>query len=342
MKGIIVTLFCIGYLLTNFACNSSKAVDLGNNVILVTLDGVRWQEVFHGTDPKLDQGRSESMIFKNLNHEFGISGLTMGDRQSGSEMTVSNPVNISLPAYQSIMAGFPQNCFSNSCDRTPAATLQERILSELNLKKDQVVTFASWNAIALAVEHEAGRTTVNAGDVSFEDETIDPEVEKLNNAQTRDRAIWSDVRYDKHTFAQALYYLKKHQPRFLYISLDDSDEWGHQANYPEYVKTLHQYDDWMKELLNTLPTLGKYGQSTSVLITTDHGRGNGERWKDHGPSLPESKFIWLFARTPGLKSGTTSSQGYSHVDIRPTIEALMGLTPTSCENCGRVISELAH
>ena len=30
---------------------SPKVVDSGANVVLVTLDGVRWEEVFHGVDP---------------------------------------------------------------------------------------------------------------------------------------------------------------------------------------------------------------------------------------------------------------------------------------------------
>jgi phosphopentomutase len=192
----------------------------------------------------------------------------------------------------------------------------------------------------LAAEHHEGTTFVNAGNVPLDDGSKDSELQELNLKQSLEGPIWGGARGDKYTFQQAMRYLKKYQPRFMFLSLDDADEWGHRNNYPEYIKTLHQYDDWIESLLTTLEDLGEYGQSTTLLITTDHGRGDGSKWSDHGISAPESKNIWLYAGGPRVKSTFALTQKYTHNDIRPTIQALMNISTTECRQCGRVISEI--
>jgi arylsulfatase A-like enzyme len=160
--------------------------------------------------------------------------------------------------------------------------------------------------------------------------------------QEQDRPQWGDARLDKYTVAHALHYLKKHQPRFLFISLNDADEWAHQGNYSKYIKTLRQYDEWIENLFKTLDGMGDYGKSTTVLITTDHGRGSGQSWKHHSFFHSDSKYVWLAGRNPQVpKSPLPSDAKYTHIDIRPTIEAIVGLKPLQGSNRGRVISELA-
>lgn len=309
------------------------------NVILITLDGVRWQEVFHGTDPELSQGVTEKIIFKNMMSKLSLSGLALGDRDSGSEMTVSNPSLISLPAYQSILTGLTQNCFSNSCSRVPVKTLSESLIDHLKLEKEKVATFASWSKISLAAEHQPGYTTVNTGISKLQDKWEDSELESLNNAQFNDESS-GETRIDKDTMQLALWYLKKHQPRFLYISLNDSDDFAHADKYPEYIGQLHQYDDFIETLYKTLEGMGEYGKATTLLITTDHGRGNHNKWTDHGNSNPESKYIWLAAISPSFKTKLSTQKVYQHNDLTPTILSIMGVETLSCEECGKPIAEL--
>lgn len=328
-------------ILTLFISFNSYSAGNESNVILLMLDGVRWQEVFHGTDPELDEGDSEQVIFKNLFQDLGANDFLTGDKTMGNEMSVSNDVYISLPAYQSIMAGYTQSCLSNSCGRISVETVGERILREMNLSKYQVATISSWNKIPHSVEHIEGKTFVNAGQTPLLDETNDPETAEINRRQMADAPPWHDARLDKYTFAHAMNYLKKHQPRFLFISLNDSDEWGHKGHYKNYVSSLRQYDEWIASLIKTLQQMGEYGKSTTLLITTDHGRGDGKNWKHHSALYPASEFIWLYGRNPLLKGHQgVLPQNYTHIDIRPTIEATLGLSPIECKKCGKVIQEL--
>jgi hypothetical protein len=301
------------------------------NVILLTLDGVRWEEVFHG----VDQGQSLDSnpgIFTYLLNTLSKQGVLYGDKTRGETVSVANKPQNSLPAYQSIMAGATQPCGSNLCGRINVETLPERLLMDLNLKPEQVATIASWEKIALAAEHNEGTTFVNAGNRAFKN--ADEVDAKINKEQAENTPPWKDARYDEYTIAHALHYLKKNQPRFMFISLNDSDEWGHKGNYGRYVSTLRQHDGWIKELVSTLDSMGQYGKNTTLIVTTDHGRGDGNDWNEHGSGYADSKSIWLFGRSPysishkGSATRVPASQiVYTHLDIRPTIEATFGLTP---------------
>ncbi|MEO5970256.1 MAG: alkaline phosphatase family protein [Bdellovibrionia bacterium] len=346
--------FLVMLLISSIGCSATADISKPN-VILLMLDGVRWQEFFHGSDPLLDLGVNEPKIFKYIKSTIGNGSFISGDRKNGSEATISNTRLISLPAYQSIMAGKTTACKFNSCGRISVETLQENILTKLNLQKTEVATIASWDEILNAVEHQEGRTFVNAGVREVREGVVDSTTVLLNKKQKEDSPSW-DGRKDEYTFAHAINYLKNNKPRFLFISLNDSDEWAHKGNYPQYISTLKGYDDKIKNLFDTLNEMDDYGRSTTVIITTDHGRGNGNSWGGHGTGTPESKYIWIYGRNPGknLMNGSNKTSksnrveqkngvgagGYTHLDIRPTIEKLLGLAPLQCEGCGKVIQEL--
>ena len=321
--------------------------DSGVNVIFITVDGVRWQELFHGPDGLLANGDS-APIFPYLFKTLVPEGFLFGNKDKGDPMYVANPTNVSLPGYQSMMGGVTQPCSGNGCGQIGVETFPERLVRQLGVRREQIATFASWKKIAQAVEHAPGATVSNAGMNDFTDPAgSDAELVSLNANQRRESPPWSDARFDKYTWAQAMRYLKLRHPRFLWISFDDSDEYGHRDEYANLLKVLRQYDGWLGDLDQTLRGMGDYGKNTALVITTDHGRGSGFDWTDHNSGLPDSRFIWLYGRAPGkmpdgikIPSLGTKGQPYSHVDIRPTIETLFGLTPQSCNGCGRIMSEM--
>ncbi|MBI4925008.1 MAG: alkaline phosphatase family protein [Bdellovibrio sp.] len=345
--GIVILLFFA--ITSTLACLATEQ----KNVILVTFDGVRWKEVFYGIDSKISGGKSGN-IFYYLWADLDLKGITLGNRYLGTEVKVTGPTAVSLPTYQNIMLGRVQlSCLKNECDRIKEETLPERIKRELNLNPLEVATIASWDAIPRAVEHIEGSTFVNAGIQPITDGTDDPDLIRLNEAQQKDPPTqWHWARLDKHTMAQALRYLKVHKPRFLFVSLNDTDEWGHLGKYEEYVETLKSYDIWLKELSDTLEQMGEYGKNTTLIVTTDHGRGEGDDWKHHAASIADSMYIWIYGQSPYTRGRDTRvnigdgliswlfSRPYSHIDLRPTLEVSIGLKPISCFSCGRVIKEI--
>lgn len=312
----------------------------GGNVILVTLDGVRWEEMFRGEDVSLG-GAPGRIVFESLWSALVEHGLLFGNRLQGGEVLVDNPVTMSLPAYQSIMAGRVMPCFTNGCGRIDRETLAERLAREKSLGPREMAVISSWSKIEHAVQHKEGVVNASTGMEPFDDGTGDPVHGEFNRRQSANPPPWSHARFDRFTMAHALHYLKKNQPRFLFVSFNDPDEWAHRKDYPNYLESLRELDRWLLALAGTIQEMGDYGRNTTLIVTTDHGRGEGKGWHQHG-MVPRSRYIWLYAAGPHVKgSGNASGEPrVSHIDLRPTIETLLGMEPVSCDGCGQPINRI--
>jgi arylsulfatase A-like enzyme len=110
------------------------------------------------------------------------------------------------------------------------------------------------------------------------------------------------------------------------MAFNDADEYAHQNDRVKYENTLRFYDDALHSLLLSLKKL-HLDKKTLVIITTDHGRGNGSRWTDHGPDIPESKQTFAFVVNGQLEK--ISEHGgvsyYNTLSIRPTVEKALAL-----------------
>ena len=129
-------------------------------------------------------------------------------------------------------------------------------------------------------------------------------------------------------------FLTTHQPRFLWVSLLDSDEHAHRKEWDGYLSAIDQYSVWMEELQQTVDDLGLTEQTT-IILTTDHGRGRGPFWHSHG-RLPAGRHMFLAATGPwvGVSGTVVPEQTVRQADVRPTIERLLGLEPTPCDQSG--------
>ena len=315
------------------------ASGIGNNsnVILITLDGVRWQEFFNGSDSLLSKnisseyyGHAFPLFWEKYSHQSAI----YGHHKSGSPMS-TNAVPVSLPGYKSIFLGHDHDCDDNSCGRVQSETFPERLIHELNLDKLQVAGFASWGKIDQALEQNVGTIFINTNISDADDGTVDPVMDSLNVLQKSDPPQgWGGARRDIYTWAHSMHYLKKHRPRFLYIGLDDSDEYAHMRQYENYLASLRQYDQWIDQLMRLLKTMGEYGENTTVFISTDHGRGKRKMWHGHANfswnlHLYTGKHIWCVILGSKIQPlGIVKNvREKSHQSIRPTVEILFGLNP---------------
>jgi hypothetical protein len=296
----------------------------GPNVVLVTLDGVRTREFFEGTDPyhdaKLDASE-RGVIFSKLWERHASKGLVFG---KNGGYRIASDVAISLPSYQALMTGHSTHCQNNQCGRVKEETVLEAVRRELKLKKSEVAVFGSWKGMKNSTAHASGKIFRSIFP-DFKSYTGDRTLRKLRNASAFDRPEWAGSRKDQYTWDMGLHYLKTYCPRVLYISLVDSDEYGHEGDYPGYVRALRTYDGYLDTLVSTLDDMGAYGKDTTLIMTTDHSRGEGEGWTSHGGKPDTEKEVFLFVKGPGFAAkGVTASQS-THASVRPTIERAMGI-----------------
>jgi Type I phosphodiesterase / nucleotide pyrophosphatase len=258
------------------------------NVIFLTWDGVRWQDFF-------DQGADAP---------FGVFWKKHAAQAAIADLEAKNGPVKSLPAYQEMMVGAATPCDGNRCGRVEQETLVDRLVALGWSRKLAVV--GSWGTLEHAISKQP-RAFVDVG--RHDGEPLPP---------------WGDARKDADTWAKALKALEA-KPRFLWISLNDADEWGHRGSRVSYASQLRRYDLWLDALLTQLAAMPGYGENTTVVVTTDHGRGEGESWTEHGDDHPAARRVFALALGRGVAPGRTN--GADHRGLRGTLEKLLGLAP---------------
>lgn len=324
---------------------------LTGNVVLVTLDGARWQEVFTGLDEALLRAtapKGTDATATPIFRDFGGAtpaerreklmpflwrtltashGFIAGDRAVNSRVSVTNGHRFSYPGYSEILTGQAHDDAIRSNDpiRNPFPSVLQFIKRKHQLSAAQVATFASWDVIASIVESEEGATTVNTGLQRYASDA--PDARAADALQFQALTPWNNVRHDAYTFRFAMDYLKRHKPRALYISFDETDDWAHDGNYERVLRMLHETDGYLKELWDALQADPQYRARTTLIVTTDHGRGASDPgWRRHGSDVDGAENIWLAVASPDTtRRGVWANVTLGQNQIAATLAAAMGL-----------------
>src|SRR5262249_47488033 len=284
---------CVG-LLGIAACLVIAQARRTENVVLVTLDGARWQEVFTGMDESLLRAsvpkgtdlrslpvyrqfagasaaerreRLMPFLWRTLvvDHRFIARG-----RPAGSPVTVTNALWFSYPGYAEILTGqaHDDRITTNDAIRNPFPTVFQFLARRLRLEPAQIATFASWGTFGAIVESELGATTVNAGPQPYAAPGAD--LQLLSAMQEETPTAWENTRRDAYTFRFAMDYLKRVHPRVLYVALDETDDWAHDGHYDLVLTMLHRADAYLAELWRALQADPQYRDRTTLVVATDH------------------------------------------------------------------------
>lgn len=290
-----------------------------HRVVIFTLDGVRPVDLARATS-------GNEPLMPTLT-ALMPSSLVVGLDEDKPGATTPAMVPLSLPGYRALMEGHLSECLDNRCSRTTEETLLERVAAVYS--QQGVAVFASWAGVRRAATHEDG-----------DDPLVDA---PWMGAEATAARPWPDGRLDAKTMATALTHLRAAWPPLLWIALLDTDEWAHRADRAKTDAALAAADRQLGELLQVLKDApAAHRRPTTVLITTDHGRGPGDGWPHH-KARDGSEKIFIIANGPGVKAATSSSLGeLSLSDVRPTVERLLGVCSARCmaEQCGRVIPEV--
>ena len=68
----------------------------------------------------------------------------------------------------------------------------------------------------------------------------------------------------------------------MYVAYGETDDFAHDGKYDAYLQSAYRTDAFIEELWNWVQANETYRDKTTFIITTDHGRGTREKWKDHG------------------------------------------------------------
>lgn len=344
-------------------CQTCAQAQNTENVILITLDGFRWQELFQGADSAILFNDKEYVRDKSVRRDFWDSsvesrrkklmpffwstlveqGQLYGNRLFDNRVNCSNPHWFSYPGYSELLVGFvDRRVRSNDTIMNPNATVLEFISGHPEFR-DSVAVFSTWDAMPFIVRSSENGIFTNSGRSFAVADSLTERELQLNELQRYIKNPYGS-RYDAFTFLYAAEYLKRRRPRVLFISLDETDEHAHGGRYDQYLRSAHKADDMIAQLWTWVQSDQQYRNKTTLIITTDHGRGKGPRqaWKNHGRLSAGSSQMWfavLGPDTPALGEMKTPEQ-YFQKQVAKTIAALLGLEYTNDQPVGDVVNSM--
>lgn len=319
------------------------------NVVLVTADGLRWQELFRGIDPMLMNENAAGMkdgealrrqlskgspaanraaLLPFLWSEFAAKGVILGNLDRKSSVQVSNRFRVSYPGYSEILTGRAQDEAIRGNDKiqNPTPTVLEHVRTKLGLAQSKVALFGSWDVFRFIGESKPGSIFINAG---YEDASGSPRMEELSRLQHAAPTPWDSVRHDYVTLGMALDYMRRERPRLIHIALGEPDDWAHDRRYDRVLTSIRYLDTALQQIWQLVQSVPEYRDRTTLLVTTDHGRGSTlESWSGHGTKVEGAEQIWIAAMGPDTRAAgeAEGSPAYQR-DIAPTILTLLGLDP---------------
>lgn len=327
----------------------AHAADGERRIVVVTLDGYRWQELFGGADSAIINNKSfgdvadmkaawwkasreerrETLMPFTWNY-IAKNGVVIGNRWKGCKMDVTNHMWFSYPGYSENFCGYADDVHVNSNDpvENPNVSVFE-VASQLPEFKDKVLLFGSWARFIEIFNEKRSRLEVNANyrhSMSPNPTRREKFIDSLEDAAPH---FWGEERFDFLTEQYALEAMKSRHPKVIFIGLGDTDEWAHEGNYRLYLEAAHTSDAYLNELWEYTQNDPYYKGKTTFIVTCDHGRGDVKPsdWRDHGHDTQHSSQTWLMAFGAGIPAkGVLTSGEYHNNQVAPTIAELLGFT----------------
>lgn len=318
------------------------------NVILVTVDGLRWQEVFRGAEQLLmnptnggvaNVGRLNSAFWRDREEArrtallpffwgtLAKQGQLYGNTNQGSTALLTNGRKFTYPGFNEIFTGFADDRITSNAQRdNPNVTVFEW-LHQKPAFAGRAVAFANWDThLYIFNAHRSGIPTWTGytNTLSFAPGSRLALIDQLHRDIT---PLWPDMDFDAFYLNVLLEYLPDKRPRLVWLGLSEPDEWAHEGRYDHYLFAAHKMDSYLKRLWETLQSRPEYRDQTTVIVTCDHGRGSGPtEWRNHGAAVEGAENIWiaiLGPDTPPLGERKNTTTVYQN-QIAATLAALLG------------------
>jgi hypothetical protein len=291
-------------------------------LILVTIDGLRWEEVFRGADEKFlhrdaggvrdvealrdrfwddDPGERRRRLLPFVWNVLAQQGQLWGNQDQECQVHVTNGRYFSYPGYHELLAGFPDDRIDSNAKRhNPNITVLEWLHRQDEFA-GSARAYCSWDVFPYILNSPRSGIPVHAGWEPLPD--LDPQfgIPQLNQIADNLPRVWDGVRFDIITITGALQSLKAERPRILYVALGETDDWAHEGRYDLYLEAAHRNDRYLQQLWEAAQADPEHAGRTVLLVATDHGRGDtASGWKSHGATIPGSESIWIGCLGPGV------------------------------------------
>jgi hypothetical protein len=283
--------------------------------VLITTDGLRWQEVFTGAEKALinkqhggvadvkgieekfwrenpDERRAALMPF--FWSKIANDGQIYGNVTKGSSAQITNTMKFSYPGYNEILTGFADPAIDSNAKKP---NLNFTVLEWLHRSRGfsgKVAAYSAWDVTPYIINRERCGFPVMGGWEPLPEPHPNPRQQLLNDLIADTTRPNSAEVIDSFLYQAAREHLLRHMPRVMFIGLLETDAWGHAGRYDNLLTSAHAVDRYIERLWETMQSMEQYRDKTTFIISTDHGRGSGlVDWKNHGQKIEGAENIWM-------------------------------------------------
>lgn len=317
------------------------------HVILVTLDGLRWQDVFTGADNRMmnkEQGgvsdllalrkkfwRGEpeerrEVLMPFLWRVIAKEGQVFGDPEQNARAVVTNGHKFSYPGYSELLCGFADpRIDSNNKFPNPNVTVLEWLHGRPGFE-GRIAAFSGWDVHPFILNRQRSGLFVESASEPITVARSDDRRADLQQMLDHLPSTWSGFVFDAVTFARCREYVLCRKPRVLYLALGETDEWGHGRRYDHYLQMANTADAMIRSLWEMAQADDAMRGRTSLVITVDHGRGRTpDDWTNHDAKVEGAEEVWMAVIGPdtpalGVRKDVAATQSM----IAATVAALLG------------------
>ncbi len=323
---------------------TSMAQPVSPHVVVITIDGLRFQEMFGGADEAYFKRDAKGLIdpasprFSGPTPEarratlmpftwnvIAKQGQVFGDPSRKSRSHLTNGLWFSYPGYNELLSGLADpRVDSNRKVPNPNVTVLEWLNGRPGFE-GRVFAFGSWDVLPFILNTARSGLKVGSGFSPVPSPETERERE-LNELAGDLPPYWSYGTFDAPFVRAAIDALKSGKPRVLYLLLGEGDEWAHEGRYDLYLDATTRADRFIERIWTTIQSLPEYRDRTTLLVTTDHGRGATLKdWMDHGKDVPAAEDTWMAALGPSVPAlGVRGNLTVTTSQFAATIASVVG------------------
>jgi hypothetical protein len=317
------------------------------NVIVVTLDGFRWQELFEGADESFMDARQggvrdtaglKKRYLRDKAEErrealmpffwgtIARKGQVFGNPYKNASAKITNGLKFSYPGYNELFTGVADPKIDSNAKKENANLNVFEFLNGKEGFKDRVEAACTWDVFPFILRSKTSGLRVYSGWTPLMEEKLTDREKAFNEALDRLPRYWPGNSFDLFAIGAAKSAVERRRPRVLYIGLGETDEWGHGRRYDLYLDSANKADRFLAELWDWLQKDPQYSNKTALLVTTDHGRGSTRAdWTDHGKNVPGAELIWIAVMGPDTPAlGEREGIEVTQSQVAATVASLVG------------------
>src|SRR5262249_37128868 len=139
--------------------------------------------------------------------------------------------------------------------------------------KDRVAAFCTWDVFPFIFRASQNGLRVHSGWRPIDGPKLSERERHANDMMANLPRYWPDNTFDAFIMVAAREPLWRDNPRVLYVGRGETDEGGHARRYDLYLDSANKADRFIADLWKTMQAMPEYKDKTSLVLTTDHGRG---------------------------------------------------------------------